>query len=267
MKHITLAFLAAATLCTPALAQNKVKNLYTGSNTLNVEMLANTEQTVQVNRYLYAGYNTLCLPMSLSAEQLAAAARDVQVERLGAIRQEGNTLCLIFVDCTAEGIQAGTPYLIYSPTTQYFRARNTDALYINTELKTVRLTDGEGNQVAFGSSWESMQKNGRYGIPAQQDTYPLQSVLVRTEADKIFLPTRCGFTWEKQAAGAQNLIIKHVTDLSEATGIQSLSNSGAIVDVYDLKGNLVRKQVKGTEALRSLPTGVYVVGGEKVIIK
>ena len=88
MKHITLLLMAAATICTNAFAQNRAKNIYTSTTTLNLEVLQNQAQPVVLNRTLFAGYNTICLPMSLSAEQLQAAAKDVQVERLEAIRQE-----------------------------------------------------------------------------------------------------------------------------------------------------------------------------------
>ena len=116
MKHFTLLLMAAATICTNAFAQNRAKNIYTSTTELNLEVLQNQAQPVVLNRTLFAGYNTICLPMSLSAEQLQAAAKDVQVERLETIRQEGNTLNMYFLDCTNEGIEAGVPYLIFSPT-------------------------------------------------------------------------------------------------------------------------------------------------------
>ena len=138
MKQIVLTMMALATICTQtATAQNRVKNLYTETQTLKVEQVQNLDMPTQVNRYLFAGYNTLCLPMTLSAEQLAATAKDIKVERLAAIRQEGTTVQLLFVDCTNEGIEAGMPYLIFSPTRQYLRAKNTDAYDIDTEVKTV----------------------------------------------------------------------------------------------------------------------------------
>ena len=267
MKHLVLALTAAVALSMPAVAQNKVKNLYASSTSLNVEQLLNTEQTVQLNRYLFAGYNTICLHMSVDASVLSQA--DVQIERLAAVQQEGSTLNLCFVDCTNEGIQAGRPYLIYSPKAQYLRVKNTDARDFRKEAELLSMSDGEGNLVTFGSSWESKQKVGLYGIPAQQNTPILQSILIRTEADKTFLPTRCGFQWEQQSATATDLKIKHFASLSElgTTGINQLSSKGGIVDVYDLKGNIVMKQVKAAEALKSLKRGVYVIGGEKVIVQ
>lgn len=256
MKHFTLALMAAAALSTTAIAQNKVTTLTANATRLNVEMVQQTDQTVQLSRYLFAGYNTMCLPMSVSAEQLAQAG--VTVERLAAIAQEGSTLNLYFVDCTAEGIQAGLPYLVYSQKAQSLRVRNTDATSINTVLQTVRMNDGQGNQVSFSSSWESLEQVGRYGIPAQQAAYPLESVLVRTEADKTFLPTRCGFTWETQSPTAQDLRIQHVT-MADVTAIKGVDNGKLDIDnVYDLNGRRVTDMAR---------PGVYVVNGEKVVVK
>lgn len=268
MKKITLALMAAVALCTPSMAQQKVKNIYTSNDALNLDGIEAPGQTTTLYRTLLAGYNSICLPMTLNADQLQQAAPGVQVERLAKIQQEGNTLTLIFLDCTAEGIQAGTPYLIFTPKLQTLKAKSTASVAISTELRNVTKTDNNGNQITFGSSWESLRVDGRYGIPAQQDAYPLQSILVRTEADKIFLPTRCGFTWDKQAASATNLEIKHVTSLEGSeTSIEKLQASNAIEDIYDTQGNMVMKQAHINSALQSLPQGIYVIRGQKVAVK
>ena len=255
MKHTFIALLASA-LCLTASAQ--VKYVSTNTMKLNIEQLQDQSKTAQVSRYFFAGYNTLCLPMSMSAEQLSEAAPGLTVERLMAIRQEGNVLNLYFADCTASGIEAGVPYLVYSPKEQTLRFKNTDAMTFNSELKAVRMIDGQGNQVTFSSSWEAMTKEGRYGIPAQQNVYPLESVLVRTEGDKTFLPTRCGFSWDEQSSTASELLIKHVA-MSEATAIAGVETEKvATGEAYDLNGRKVTGQMK---------KGIYVIDGEKRIMK
>ena len=258
MKQIVLTMMALATICTQtATAQKRVSYLYTETQTLKVGQVQNTDNPVQVNRYLFAGYNTLCLPMTLSAEQFAAAAKDVRIERLAAIRQVGTTVQLCFVDCTNDGIEAGVPYLIFSPTRQYLRAKNTEANAINADLKTIRMDDGQGNQVSFASSWTSRQKNGLYGIPAKQDVEILESVLVRTTEDLSFLPTRCGFSWEQQSATAQKLEIVHM-NAAEATAISQLSANTqhqTSNTYYDLNG----RRVNGTAK------GLYIKDGKKVV--
>ena len=258
MKQFVLVLMVAMGLSTTAFAQNKVKNIYASSPTLDIELMQNSEQTIQLNRYFYAGYNTLCLPFSLTAEQVAFAAKDLKVERLAGIRQEGATLNLYFVDCTDEGIQAGVPYLVFSPTSQYLTVKNTDVLNFDPELKAIRMTDDKGNIVTFGSSWNSMEKVGRYGIPAKQDVTPLESVLVRTEADKTFLPTRCGFTWVQQAASASDLKIQHAASDSEVTAILGVKQNQATgSDSYDLQGRKISKNAKG----------LLIQDGKKTIVK
>lgn len=259
MKKLTLTLLAVATMCGTAMAQPKVKSLSTSTTKLAVEQLQVAEQTTLVNRILYAGYNSICLPMTLTADQLQLAARDVRVERLAGIRQEGSTVCLYFVDCTADGIEAGAPYLIYSPKLQNLCARTTQAQSVGTTLHNVSLADAQGNQVTFGSSWESLRGNAkRYGIPAKQDTEVLQSILIATDETKRFLPTRCGFTWNAQSATATTLEIRHAASYAQLpTGISAVSTSQEGKAVYDLSGR------RATVAKK----GIYVVDGKKTAVK
>lgn len=268
MKHITLLLMAAATICTNTFAQNRVKNIYTSATELNLEVLKDQAQPVTINRTLFAGYNTICMPMNLSAEQLQAAAKDVQVERLEKIKQDGNTLNMYFLDCTKEGIQAGVPYLIFSPTQQNMHVSTLAANGVSTELKSICKTDGNGNSVTFGSAYETLKVEGRYGIPAQQDAFMLESVLIKTDADKAFLPTRCGFTWDEQASDAEVLEIKHVTSLDDIeTSIDKLQTEGTVVDIYNAAGTLVKAQTTISAAKQSLPQGIYVVKGQKFAVK
>ena len=258
MKQLVLLMIVAMGLSTTALAQKRVKNIYASSSKLDIEMMQSSEQTVQLNRYFFAGYNTLCLPFSLTAEQVAVAAKDLKVERLAGIQQEGATLNLYFVDCTDEGIQAGLPYLVVSPTSQYLRVKNTDVLNFDPELKSVRMSDDKGNIVTFGSSWESLEKVGRYGIPAKQNVTPLESVLVRTEADKTFLPTRCGFTWVEQAESANDLKIRHAASKGEVTAILGVKlDNTTDGDSYDLQGHKTSKNAKG----------IRIQNGKKTIVR
>ena len=258
MKQFVLVLMVAIGLSTSAFAQKRVKIIYASTPKLDIEMMQNIDQTIQLNRYFFAGYNTLCLPFSLTADQVALAAKDLKVERLTGIQQEGTTLNLYFVDCTTEGIQAGIPYLIYSPTSQYMRVKNTDILDFDKELKSVRMSDDNGNVVIFGSSWESLEKDGRYGIPAKQNVTPLESVLVRTEGDKTFLPTRCGFTWVQQAASANDLKIQHAASKGEVTAILGIKqNETTDGDYFNLQGSKTSKNAKG----------IRIQNGKKTIVK
>ena len=259
MKHLVLFVVALATLCAPASAQYHVKNVYTSLGDLDCAQVMNTEQPIQLNRYLIAGYNTLCLPMTVTAEQIQATVKDARVERMVAIGQKDNTLALYFMDCTNEGIEAGIPYLIFTPKTQYLRLKNTEAVRLDDNLQTIRLADKAGNIVSFGSSWETVSREGLYGIPAKQETPLLESILIRTTAEKIFLPTRCGVNWEQQANDATDIAICHIKSLDEVTGIQSMVNGQLTIDksVYDMNGRKVN----------SVKKGIVIQNGKKVVNK
>ena len=259
MKQLLLTMAAAALMCSQsATAQNRVKNISADTQTLKVEQVMNREQPVQLSRYFMAGYNTLCLPMSLNSQQIETAAEGLRVERLEAIRQEGNTLSLYFVDCTNEGIEAGMPYLIFSPKAQSMRIMNKDAVVLRDDIKVVRMNDNEGNQVSFSSSWTSRTKEGLYGIPAQQNVAILESILIKTTAKHSILPTRCGFSWDHQAATATTLEIKHVS-ASEATAIRTtMTNDNVGGDVYNLSGYHLTPSAK---------KGLYIQNGKKVFGK
>ena len=182
MKHFTLALVALATMCSAAFAQPKalkpLRNIYASSSKLNMELLQQAESPVQLNRILFAGYNTICLPLSLSAEQLQQAGRDLQVERLAAIRQEGNVVNLYFLDCTAEGMEAGVPYLIYSPSLQYLRARTAESLEVTRQISPVTVADQQGNRVTFTSSWEELSgQAGHRGTAERAEPHPTQPAL------------------------------------------------------------------------------------------
>jgi hypothetical protein len=97
---------------------------------------------------------------------------------------------------------------------------------------------GKGNTVTFSSNWETVKKDGLYGIPAQQNVTPLESVLIRTQADKAFLPTRCGFSWDEQASSASELCIVHATQ-AELTAIKNVSVQNTSGNAYDLSGRKV----------------------------
>ncbi len=246
-------------------AQTKVKYVSSSSSKMDLSTLADNNVNTVITRHFMAGYNSLCLPFTLSGEELQTMAPGLRVERLAAIGQEGATLCLYFVDCTNDGIVAGMPYLVYSPTSQTVRAKSINASDVSENPITVRMNDKDGNAVVFGSSWQSITQVGRYGIPAKQDVTPLESVLVRTSGDKTFLPTRCGFVWEQQSSTAKHIEIRHAGEIGDVTAIQALGLGNADVDVYDVKGMVVKKQASSVNPLEGLPRGIYVVGGVKVV--
>ena len=56
-------------------------------------------------------------------------------------------------------------------------------------------------------------------------------------------------------------------DAPTAIGTIGLDSYNEVVNVYNAQGQLVRRNVKASEATRNLPAGIYVVGNKKVIVK
>ena len=56
-------------------------------------------------------------------------------------------------------------------------------------------------------------------------------------------------------------------DAPTAIGAIGLDNQNDIVNVYNTQGQLLRSNVKASDATRDLPRGVYIVGNKKVIVK
>ena len=103
----TLAAVILTACSSFAMAQKTVTlNTY---NAFDFGRITEKTATLNVSRYFFYGYNTICLPFSVSADELKAAVGDgVMLEQLAKV--EGNELT--FVDVTEKGIEAGMLYII-----------------------------------------------------------------------------------------------------------------------------------------------------------
>lgn len=248
MKKIFL----AAIIGLATLNANAVRKIVsTSTATLKTEQI--TVDT-QVSRYFIAGYNTICLPFSVSAEDLQQAVGEgVMLEKLVGV--EGSEL--LFMDVTEGGIEAGKPYLIYCPTTKFAYFTNKDSQVLS---QPSAITVGG---VSMTSYFNTAKPTGIWGIPAKQDTDILQSVLVEVNSDKQFLPTRCGISCKN----IMNPVIKHIASMNGGeTIIANLYAKNAVVDVYSTNGTLVSKGIRMNDT-QSLPKGIYVVNGVKFMVK
>ena len=55
---------------------------------------------------------------------------------------------------------------------------------------------------------------------------------------------------------------------TSGSGSPNLTATGdSLVDVYALKGQLVRQNVQASQALKGLKKGMYVIKGNKVLVK
>lgn len=249
MKRFLLAAAMFAALSASA-QTNRTQYVSTMGETLNIEtaLMANTIMT----RTVYQGYNTVCLPYSLSCEEVTKAfGEGVTLETpVGAFVENGAfTLC--FEDCTNEGIEAGKPYLLYSPAIKVARMVYHNNASIQHPL-TVSISDNQGNSATFMGSFERQNPVGTWAIPAVAGEIPAN--LVCCDGARRLNPTRCFFTWDTQNGEAHTMAIKHVA-AGEVTGLNGVTITDAEGAMYNTSG----------QRINNAQRGVMIKNGRKVI--
>lgn len=218
---------------------------------------ASNNANVTLKRTLYAdgGWNTLCLPFSLTdAQTKAAFGEKVELRTLESV--SGNTLTF----ATATGITAGVPYLIK---VNEVAENNT---YTFTGVTTIAVKD----ETDFGSSGK--KDNVEFvGIYSPTDA----SVWSATNEYAVFLGTGNKFYKAKAGttmkafrafflvpASTDTQALRAVID-GTTTGIDDLNIDTVKADgrVYNLNGQCVGYSLEGLKA------GIYIQNGKKVIKK
>lgn len=70
-----------------------------------------------------------------------------------------------------------------------------------------------------------------------------------------------------QANEVESVLPNVTTNSTVVTAIAQIGTDGEGVNVYDMRGVLLRQGVNASEATKGLPTGVYVINGKKVLVK
>ena len=88
------------------------------TNTVNPKDLSAYDgQTVDLTlyRYIYKGWNTICLPVSLTETEINEIfGADCRLETLVGVENNGTATKLNFKDVKRDGLKARTPYILYS---------------------------------------------------------------------------------------------------------------------------------------------------------
>lgn len=250
MKRILLsAAMIAALSASAQRTSTPVKYISTSGTEINTELAR--EATTRLTRVLYQGYNTLCMPYSLTAEEVAATfGQDVTLEKPVGAFVEGNDFVLCFAECTSEGIEAGMPYLLHAAESHYVSATNSTGMVVDTPA-FVTFGDGQGNVATFRGSFERLEPVGTWAIPAVQGEIPAN--LICCDGARILNPTRCFFTWDQQN-GASNMVIRHYAAGEAVTGITAANITTADGATFNTAGQRVQQG-----------HGVMIQGGKKVI--
>lgn len=197
---------------------------------------------IALNRTFPAGWNTICLPFATST---AMFGTDVKAQAFASADDNG----LNFAEVTE--LDANKPYLIYFP------SETTAPIYLSAEVETTTPVALTFDDFTFCGSYEaSISMAGKYGVADQEG---VQKLVLGGE-DSTLKATRAYFT----KSGDQPAMININLD-GNATGIENIEqNQADIYDVYNLQGQLIRKNAT---SLNGLAKGIYIVNGKKVMVK
>lgn len=263
-KFISKICLAAALVAGGnGIANAQTKTLYLNTyNGTDLSVYDGQVRNVNVSRYLFNGWNTVCFPFSMTAEQVNAAFGDAcRLETLVGVENNGDELMLNFADCKSKGIEANKPYILYyTGETGFVKILANEATIVAAPSQ-VSFTDPRGVVVTFAGAMKKTPGAGLYGIPAKSNE---ESVFVNVDNfDSGFHATRCYITLS--TGNSTPLSSNHVAD-GEATSISSVMKNGETVDVYNLSGQIVATKISSAEISR-LQKGIYVIKGKKVLVR
>lgn len=220
-----------------------------------VEAAENANVTLKRTLYADGGWNTLCLPFSLTDEQTKAAfGDDVELRTLESV--SGNTLTF----ASATGITAGVPYLIKvskvaGDNTYTFTGVTTIAVKDETDFGFSEKGDVEFvgiYSLANVSVWATAGKENALFLGAANKFYKAKAGTTMKAFRAFFLVP----------ASTDTQALRAVID-GTTTGIDDLNIDTVKADgrVYNLNGQCVGYSLEGLKA------GIYIQNGKKVIKK
>ena len=228
---------------------NFSENDGTAENDGTVAVGAVSDAKVAIVRTLSSEYwNTLCLPFSLTAEQITATFGEGTL-----ITEFSDVEGSVMTFTNATSIEAGKPYL--------FKPANTVA---NPVFEGVAIS-GSDAEMIIGTT------NGDYAFAGTYGTYDME-----TDGSKVFITT--SGTLSYPAAGSNRMkgmrayIILPASSNAkafslniggESTGIENIDGGmlNGNATVYNLNGQ------KMSSDMNSLAKGLYIVNGKKMIVK
>ena len=218
-----------------------------------------------MSRSVYNGWNTLCVPFSMTTEELNAAfGAGCKLETLSAITKEGDVIDLYFTDVKAEGVKANTPYLLhYTGETKTVKMlANETTIEANDAPSLLFVADNAFLQFNGAAKHiEANEQDAMYGIYVK-DNAEAAFTLVTPETTG-FYATRC---YVQLGSDNNRKITTNHLGAGEVSSIQMVANSSETVDVYNLSGVKVARNLRASE-VNKLNPGIYVVKGQKITVK
>ena len=236
------------------MAQTKALSLSTYEGT-NVAQYDGQTRNVSMSRSVFNGWNTFCVPFSMTTEELDAAfGAGCKLETLSAIEANGNEIDLYFTDVKADGVKANTPYLLY------YTGENKS---VRVQAKETTIEADDAPAVLFIADNAFVQFNGAAKHIEADEQTAMYGIYVKDNAEAAFTlvtpetngfyATRCFITVD----GVKNPTFKAHHGELPVTAINAVKAENSSDDVYNLRG--VRQN--------GIQKGVNVVKGQKVMVK
>lgn len=169
-------------------------------------------------------------------------------------------------------VEAGTPFIYSVDMVNSTAAGETTTLGFTQVVAANDLTEGN-------YTYETKNVNGLQGVLTEAVTIPAGkayinnsgAVAVAPEAGAAIAANGAYFNGDASTTsekGDESLELGKLVG-NALTGIDATKVIvlPAKVDVYSIDGKLLRQGVKSSNAAKNLPAGVYVIGGQKVLVK
>ena len=201
------------------------------------------------------GMQIMCLPYDVDGGWLMPMAHKVLGMRTDA---DGQTYIEMSLYEEGEMLTAGTPFVI--------NPEEETSLYAMLTAMTL-------DEVMNGNhGYEPVEANGMVSapsavVPGQGNGLLVDGRVVILAEDESIVAGSGYFTDRIPATDEVGDLSIPVDGVINAIGGATLTDAAAEVDVYTLSGVKVRAKVKASEATKGLPAGLYIVGGQKVLVK
>ena len=219
-----------------------------------------TAKTAVFNRVFRAGqWSTVCLPFSVPAEQLSVIKESgVEVERLASYDANANVLKF---EPVAE-MEANTPYIIKCGNEcAPFEALADVAVAASTILNDVHCGNATMSGVLSTTILNSDASVSYYGYNSADGSF------VKIGKNGTAYPFRAFISIPSTGTEVKRIGVEHGD--GEQTGVVNVGRDSNVgfVDVYTVDGRLLRSSVRRDDALSGIAAGIYIVGGDKIVIQ
>lgn len=218
----------------------------------------------EVKSFASSGLSIITLPYSTTEAPYATSGGQVEFFDLSAVKKDGEGMVLALDFSTHDGhLVAGTPYLMR------ITVDGEDPVLVDMLIDHeayITHHAGEANGLVGTLRSVVLNEGGRGYLKAGSDT------IYATGAEAVTIAPQEGYI---KPHNVNNLGTEVSLMLVVANGGDGFVNAikpvltlkGETVNVYTADGVLVRRHVKATEALNGLSKGLYIVGGQKVIVR